>query len=178
MLFRSDYARLKNNKQLSGASKLAQLNPFLDPEGVIRVRGRIASSKLQQEIRTPILLPRKDKVTKLIIRDCHEQNGHVSLKHVMSSLRQKYWILQCLTAIKSVLGQCIFCRRAHRPLMNQMMAPLPEDRLTPGEAPFTRVGIDYFGPLYTKVGRSTPKRYGVIFTCLACRAVHLEVALS
>ena len=73
--FDDDYARLKNNKQISTASKLAQLNPFLDPEGVIRVRGRIASSKLQQEIRTPILLPRKQKVTKLIIRNCHEQNG-------------------------------------------------------------------------------------------------------
>ena len=58
------------------------------------------------------------------------------------------------------------------------MAQLPDVRMTPGDPTFIRVGIDYFGPLYTKVGRSTPKRYGVIFTCLACRAVHLEVAYS
>ncbi len=44
--------------------------------------------------------------------------------------------------------------------------------------PFTNVGIDYFGPLDVKRGQSAVKRYGVLFTCLTIRAVHIEVANS
>ncbi|KAK0132603.1 hypothetical protein N1851_032471 [Merluccius polli] len=58
------------------------------------------------------------------------------------------------------------------------MADLPVDRDCPEEAPFTRVGVDYFGPFEVKSRRSVVKRYGVIFTCLAIRAIHIEVAPS
>ncbi|XP_039524444.1 uncharacterized protein LOC120477094 [Pimephales promelas] len=35
--------------------------------------------------------------------------------------------------------------------------------------------MDCFGPFYTKQGRKTHKRYGLLFTCLCSRAVHVEM---
>ena len=58
------------------------------------------------------------------------------------------------------------------------MSDLPHDRVNVPEHAFTHVGLDYFGPFQIKRGRSVVKRYGCIFTCLASRAVHLEVANS
>ena len=58
------------------------------------------------------------------------------------------------------------------------MADLPLERLEPDLPPFTNVGVDYFGPIETKRGRTTLKRYGVLFTCMTSRAVHIEVANS
>ena len=41
------------------------------------------------------------------------------------------------------------------------MADLPLERLEPDWLPFTYVGVDYFGPIETKRGRTTLKKYGV-----------------
>ena len=53
------------------------------------------------------------------------------------------------------------------------MADLPVERITEAP-PFTYCGIDYFGPYLIKEGRKELKRYGVIFTCMASRALHIE----
>ncbi|XP_077865186.1 uncharacterized protein LOC144351344 [Saccoglossus kowalevskii] len=58
------------------------------------------------------------------------------------------------------------------------MASLPVDHLTPEEPPFMRTGVDYFGPLEVKRGRTTVERYGAIFTCLATHVIHLEMSNS
>lgn len=58
------------------------------------------------------------------------------------------------------------------------MVTLPVDRLTADEPPFTRVGIDFFGPFDVKQKRSHVKRYEVILTCMKSRAFPLEVAAS
>ena len=58
------------------------------------------------------------------------------------------------------------------------MADLPEVRLVPEKPRFSYVGVDYFGPLQVKQGRSRVKRYDGLFTCLTTRAVHIEIAHS
>lgn len=58
------------------------------------------------------------------------------------------------------------------------MSPLPAARLMSHIPPFTNTGIDYFGPLTVVMFRRTSKRYGVLFTCLDTRAVHIEIAHS
>ena len=40
------------------------------------------------------------------------------------------------------------------------------------------MGVDCFGPFIVRGGRTTAKRYGVLFTCLAICAVHIKVVHS
>ena len=65
------------------------------------------------------------------------------------------------------------CRRRQGTTETQRMSDLPFDRVTE-IAPFTYTGVDAFGPWYIKEGRKSTKRYGIIFTCMASRAIHLE----
>ena len=57
------------------------------------------------------------------------------------------------------------------------MANVRKDRLEPASS-FAFSAVDYFGPWYIKEGCREVKYYGVLFTCLASRAVHREVGSS
>ena len=54
------------------------------------------------------------------------------------------------------------------------MSPWPRSKTTES-SPFTNTGVDYFGPLYVKNGGNRKKVWICLFTCIAIRAVHLEV---
>jgi len=58
------------------------------------------------------------------------------------------------------------------------MSELPTERVCDGH-PFCFTGVDYFGPLFVKQGKSHVKRYGCLFYVFNCyRAVHIEIACS
>lgn len=133
---------------------------------------------MPEESRQPVILHKDLGITTLILRDIHESLGHAGRNHVLAKLRSKYWIPGASSAIRRLLSKCQVCRRTHGAVGQQQMANLPRDRVLPDEPPFTNTGVDYFGPFEVKRGRTSVKRYGVIFTCLAVRAIHLEVASS
>jgi hypothetical protein len=160
------------------SSPLRKLDPILK-NGLLCVGGRLSrANTISEELKHPIIVPRKSHIAKLIIRERHELLGHTGRNHVLSILRQRYWILKGNAAVREVLSKCVSCRRYRAKGEEQKMAELPVDRITPDEPPFTRVGVDLFGPIEVKRGRTIVKRYGVIFTCLIIRAVHIEVAFS
>ena len=59
----------------------------------------------------------------------------------------------------------------------QIMADLPKDRFE-GAAPFTYCLVHMFEPFKVKVKQKEVKCCGTMFTCLANRAVHIEVLYS
>ena len=54
------------------------------------------------------------------------------------------------------------------------MSPWPRSKTTQS-SPFINTGVDYFGLLYVKNVRNRKKVWICLFTCIAVRAVHLEV---
>lgn len=114
----------------------------------------------------------------LILKDIHLLLGHSGRYHTIFALKRKYWITNANSDVRKVIAECRFCRHYNGRAMEQKMTNLPKEKINPDLPPFTNVGVDYFGPVKFRQGRTTCKRYGVIFTCLACRAVHLEVANS
>ena len=164
---------------LSDKTKLrevANLSPIESPDGIYCVGGRLKNAPIPHDAKHPIILPHKHYVVSLIIRYYHAVVIHAGPDITLGEIRQKYWIVKGKSSVKSEILKCIVCKRLKTAASEQYMSDLPKDRVTPNEPPFTNIGVDYFGPLYVKRGRSQIKHYGCLFTCLVTRAIHLELA--
>ena len=137
---------------------------------------RLENAPVDEDMKYPFILPKDHHVTELIICHHHEKLGHLGQESVLSSLRERFWIVNGRSAVRRVLKNCIDCQKRKAPSGQQLMAKIPQDRVTPNEPPFTHVGLDFFGPIEVKQGRSRVKRYGCLFTCLTIRAIHIEDA--
>ena len=85
--------------------------------------------------------------TVLVIQDIHQKLQHVGTSHTLSHLRRKYWIPRGRQVVKTVLSQCLKCRRYHGPAFRMPHSPdLPPERVT-RSPPFAYTTVDYFGPL-------------------------------
>ena len=143
----------RSTNEIRKNSSLYRLDPLLN-NGLLRVGGRLSKADIPKESKHPIILPRKGHVTSLVIRHTHEQLGHAGRGHVLTKLREKYWIVGANSAVRQIISSCVTCRRHKAKPKEQKMADLPQDRVTPAP-PFTYVGVDYFGPFITKVERNT-----------------------
>ena len=165
-------------KQSLRGSAVYRLDPFIDDLGVLRVGGRLRRAKtIPEHTKHQILLPPKGHVVNLLLRDIHVNLAHAGRNHTLAKLREKYWVIRSNAAVRRIINKCVPCRRQKTTTCTQKMADLPKDR-TDCSPPFTYSAVDYFGPYFIKEGRKQHKRYGVLFTCLASRAIHLETAHS
>ena len=56
---------------LKACSSLPKLDPFIDDEGILRVKGRIQRSALANEMQNPVLLPKSCRIAELVVHWCH-----------------------------------------------------------------------------------------------------------
>ncbi|XP_063955602.1 uncharacterized protein LOC135154201 [Lytechinus pictus] len=163
---------LTSDKTVKTTSTIHDLDPII-LDGITRVKGRLG--ELSTEVAHPVILPKRSPITRAIIRHFHEDIKHQGRGMTQNHLRANgFWIVNGSKVVAEVLRKCVSCRRLRRPQEEQKMANLPRDRVEPS-APFTNVGMDCFGPFFVRRGRSDIKRYGLIFTCLCSRGIHIEM---
>lgn len=176
--FGKELSALFQQRGVPRSSPLFKLDVFLDKDKLIRVGGRIRHSSLSEEVKHPVVLPSNHEISGLIIQHFHQKTHHQGRGMTCSEVRSNgFWILKLQRLVKKFVRTCVTCSRLRGRPVEQKMADLPEDRLSPC-SPFWFCGCDLFGPFVVKMGRRECKRYGVMFTCLVSRAVHLEVAHS
>ena len=107
--------------------------------------GRLNASAMQWQSKHPIILPNDGIVFKLIMKDVYESSRRVGRQHILSHLRQQFWLIKVNSTVSKALNNCAFCRKQFGQLNKQKMADLCEDRLLSDKLPFTIVGLDCFG---------------------------------
>ncbi|XP_045206117.2 uncharacterized protein LOC123558303 [Mercenaria mercenaria] len=146
-----------------------QLDLYIDETGLLRCKGRLEHSGLSQGARQPILLPKKDTFTRLLVESTHKHLLHSGVSQTLSAVRHKYWIPCGRAVVHGVLQSCTVCLKVEcGPYRMPPMPPLPEMRVNKAK-PFSKIGLDYTGPLQIK------KVWVCLFTCMVTRAVHLEM---
>lgn len=176
--FSREFIDLKNNKAVSKKSSLRTLNAFLDNDSIIRVGGRLQQSQLPYDARHPIILPKNNHITNLIIKQAHEKLLHAGVQSTLYQVRTQYWPIDGKNMTKHIIHSCIKCFKFRATKNNYVMGNLPETRVT-ASRPFSNTGIDYCGPFFIKEkkyrNRTKVKIYVVIFICFSTKAIHLEI---
>lgn len=172
--FSHEIKMLQGGKNLPSSSSLFCLDPIWS-KGLLCVGGRLKQSSLCHKVKHPVILPNDSYITKLIVSHYHAETCHQGRTQTQMELRSNgFWIIGGSKLVAKVIHTCVPCRKLRRPTENQQMAELPKERLE-ASAPFTYSGMDCFGPFIVKKARKEYKRYGLIFTCLYSRAVHIEM---
>ena len=176
--FQEEIELLESGQCVPRGNALSPLCPYLDDKGCVGVGGRLRKTLLPTDAKHQLILPKSHPVTALIIDNEHRSNGHIPPEHVLSNLRQKFWIINGRTAIRTVLRKCFYCQVKHARLMFPFMADLPESRAAYLQPPFSSCGVDLIGPTFIKQGRKHLKRWIVLFTCMTVKCLHLEIVES
>ena len=169
------HARQKKNALKK--SSLYRLDPFMNSQGVIRVGGCFCRAHLSFPEKHPVLLPKGHHLSHLIV---HHQHGKVH--HQGRQITHRAVCAAGSWILGGRISSCVTCKKLRGTSLTQHMADLPSDR-TKTSPPFTNVGCDVFRPWTVQTrrlrgGAVNSKRWGLVFTCLNSRTIHIEVLES
>jgi hypothetical protein len=147
-------------------------------EGILIVGSRLESWKHQSYNNTPpALLSSASILAKLYSIYIHNIL-HLGIPSDISKIRKKYWIVGLRKLVSSISYKCVTCKKTNEDLQQQIMGQIPMERTVPAPA-WSYISLDFFGPYEIRGEtnkRSRSKGYAVIFNCLGCRAVHLDIS--
>ena len=103
----------------SMVQSIPNLNPFI-AEGILRIRDCLENAPMSFQTKHPVILPSTYHMTNLIIQNCHRQQGQCGPSQVLAYIRQRFWIVCGLSAVRRILAKCINYRKQKAFLVNKL----------------------------------------------------------
>ena len=72
----------------------------------------------------------RNPVTRLLAQNCHRIQGHSGPSQVLASIRQIVWVIRGLSGVRRILAGFMKYRKRNAHPGEQIMAPLPEARVS------------------------------------------------
>ncbi|GFW14317.1 integrase catalytic domain-containing protein [Trichonephila clavipes] len=144
-VFLAEIKSLQSKGVVSPDSKLRNLNPLIDSDGLLRVGGRLSNSDLPYVNKHPAILPGNHNLTVQIIAHFHRKNLHTGASSLLHYVREKFWPLNGRSLCRKVVHECLVCFKSRPLVTSQLMGNLPRDRVVP-DYPFNCSGVDFCGP--------------------------------
>ncbi|KAL6726668.1 hypothetical protein Aduo_008614 [Ancylostoma duodenale] len=121
----------------------------------------MTKAELEEAAKKPILLLPAHPLTEKIVKHYHIKLFHAGSSHLLSELRHTYYVPQIRRTVNAVIAKCTTCRRYQGRHYSYPKTPdLPVERVRRSR-PFQHVG----------------KVWVCLFTCMATRALHLELLI-
>ena len=149
-----------------------RLNLQIDRDGIVRVK-----CKLREDSKFPILLSQKSFLTRMIIRETHQNLAHGGVYCVLRELRSKFYIPCHFSTVKRELKNCVICQRYNGRCVKINTNSYRDFRLSPSQRPYGTVFMDYMGPFDVKTTENS-KVWVLVVSCLWSRSINLKICLS
>lgn len=173
--FTKEICSLQGGMLIPKTSKIWKLLPFLDGNGLLRVKGRLQCLDDSSDIRHPIILPTESHDTGLIIDDFHQRTLHGGTIIMLSQMRTRFWIPKGRQCIQKRMKTCVVCRKLFGRPSSAPFGALSADRLRLFR-PFDVAGVDFTGPLYSfDELDNMNKLYMMIFACAGSSCASRDV---
>ncbi|XP_036140495.1 uncharacterized protein LOC118644872 [Monomorium pharaonis] len=160
------------NQMFTNKEKLSSFRLIKSENGLYVLKTKIFNRTDNHNFICPVLLDSNHEIVYMLVKEIHEAMGHAGTQIVMNHIRERFWIISLRKTIKSVIANCMTCKRQRTKRMECETPPLPPHRVRDTTV-FEITGIDFAGPLILRGGG---KAWICIFTCAVYRAVHFELA--
>lgn len=111
--FAQEIADLEEDGHVKTNSTIFRLDPILQ-DGLLRVGGRLRRAAMPEDIKHPVILGKGSHLSTLILRNIHIQIGHSGWNHMLSKLRQRYWIVDHNSATKIIFKEMTSTRAVYQ----------------------------------------------------------------
>ncbi|XP_065093229.1 uncharacterized protein LOC135713940 [Ochlerotatus camptorhynchus] len=142
--FPEEISALQSGNEVKPSSSINRLTPIL-VDGVLYVGGRLSKASIPASRKHPAILSYHHPLGKLVVIHYHQKLFHAGQQLLIRRVREKYWPTQIRRLANTVINECVPCFRCRPKVLDQLMADLPSERVTPAP-PFLKVGVDYCGP--------------------------------
>ena len=142
----------------------------------MRAKGRLQKPRLDYFLKHPVILDGKHPAIYLLIHHFHISIEDSPPEHTRNTRQADYCILSARSQAHKMSNSCYDCRRHLAYGLQPEMSPLlscqfPSDK----PLPFQQTSLDIFEPYASNKSTTYTKRYGLIFTGMTTRSVHLEM---